>query len=132
MVENKNKIGLKGTIELSAFLGFIGSFLFFMWMYPVDSINIFKWVITIWCVFWMIMMIFGFNKGSIMAFGAALIKIATDKTLTNADKIAYILLTIKEWANISANMQMMETLKTDTKKIVPEIKKIEKIIEPIV
>jgi len=131
-MEIKNKIGLKGTIELSAFIGFIGSFLFFMWMYPVASIIIFKWVITIWCLFWMIMMIFGFNKGSIMAFGAALIKIATDKTLTNTDKIAYILLTIQEWANITANMQMIETLKTETEKIVPVVKKIEKIIEPIV
>ena len=131
-MEIKNKIGLKGTIELSAFIGFIGSFLFFMWMYPVENINIFKWVITIWCCFWMIMMIFGFNKGSIMAFGAALIKIATDKTLTNTDKIAYILLTIQEWANITANMQMIETLKTETEKIVPVVKKIEKIIEPIV
>ena len=127
----KQKFGFKESILTTAFIGFIGSFLFFMWMYPVESIVMFKWVLTIWCLFWLIMMVFGFNKGSIIAMGAALIKIATDKTLTNTDKIALIMVTIQEWANIAASIQMMEAVKKETETIIPEVKKVEKKIEKI-
>lgn len=115
----KKKFGFKESILVTTFLGFIGGLLLFIWTQQTTDIHYFKIIITIWVITWTIMLIFGFNRGSIFAFGAALIKIASDKTITNQEKIALIMITIQDWANLAANWKMIEETKKEVKKIEP-------------
>ena len=121
----KKKIGIKESVLVTTVIGFVASFLFFMWMYETDDIQLLKTVLSIWVVFWLIIMIFGFNKGSIMAFGAALVKVATDKTMTTEEKIAMILLIIQEWLNIVAMEQIVHEEKK--KKDISKAEKLDKL-----
>lgn len=114
-MNNKKKIGFKESIQITTFIGFVASFLFFMWMYETDDIQYLKYVLTIWCGFWSFLMIFGFSKGSIMAFGAALVRVATDKSLSTEDKLALIMLIIQEWLNIAADLSQEVNIKKKRK-----------------
>ena len=100
--KEKRKVGLKESILATTFIGFVASFLFFMWMFETEDVQYLKIILSVWLVFWAIIMLFGFDKGSIMAFGAALIKVATDKSMSTEDKLALMMLIIQEWLNIVA------------------------------
>ena len=117
----KKKFGFKESILATTFLGFIGGLVLFIWTQQTEDMHFFKIILTVWIIVWTLMLIFGFNKGSIFAFGAALIKIASDKTLTNAEKISLIMITIQDWANLAANWQMIEEEKKEPKKIIEPI-----------
>ena len=111
----KRKIGIKESVLTTVVLGYVGSFLTFMWFYQTDDITYLKQVITIWLVVGLAMMIFGLNKGSLLAFGATLIQVATDKTLTTENKLALIMIIIQDWLNIAAGLSQIVNIKEKQK-----------------
>lgn len=127
--KEKRRIGIKESILVTTFIGFIASFLFFMWMFETEDVQYLKIILSIWMVFWAIIMVFGFSKGSIMAFGAALIKVATDKTMTTEEKLAMIMIIIQEWLNIAANWSQI--INVENKEKLKEKKALEKELKDL-
>lgn len=112
----KTKFGIKSEIPVGNFIGFVASLIWFVWFYTVVDIRTFKIAITAWCGFWLVLVVLGFNKGSIMEFASSIVKILLNKEYTNDEKIGMIMNLVQTALGIVADLSQIVTIK---KKIKP-------------
>ena len=102
--KEKKKFGLKQNIATGIFVGFIMSFIWFLWFFDTTDLHYFRIIISIWIGFWSIILLFGFSKGSIIEFGSSLAKILMNNTYTPEEKFALLMNVIQQWLGLAADL----------------------------
>ncbi len=100
----KRSFGLKKEIPVGMFMGFVLSFLWFIWLFNTDDIEYFRNIITAWLLFWSPILLFGFDKGSIFQFGASMVKLLMNNSLTSEKKLALLMNVLQQWLGLAADL----------------------------